>query len=112
MANTYNWKINKLDVKKEQDGLTDVVYDIHYTYTGTSSDTDDDGNAYTASMIGAKKIEAPDPENYIQFDQLTKDQVVAWLEESLEVDELNNTLDTIISELVTPSIESKNAPWL
>ena len=112
MANTYNWKINKLDVKKEQDGLTDVVYDIHYSYEAVSSELNANNQPHEASILGVCSIQAPDAENYVQFDQLTKDQVVAWLEESLEVDELNNALDGIISEFVTPSIESKNAPWL
>lgn len=111
MANTYSWTINKLDVYPEQDSLVNVVYNVHYTYTGTSSDTDDDGNAYTASMIGTKKIGAPDSDDYTAFDDLTKSDVVGWLEAEIDMDSFQSSVDNRISSLITPTTETKDVPW-
>jgi hypothetical protein len=60
MANTYAWTINKLDVRPTQDSLSDVVYNIHWTYTATSDQLDKEGNAYSTSLIGTSPVGEPD----------------------------------------------------
>lgn len=111
MANTYSWAINKLDVHPTEDTLTDVVYNVHYTYTATSSQTDPDGNNYTADVIGTTMVGEPDPDNYTEFNDLVKSDVVGWIELELDVDSLQNSLDSIITEKITPTSEAKNVPW-
>lgn len=111
MANTYFWTINKLDVYPTEDTLTDVVYNVHYTYTATSSQTDSNGNNYTADIIGTTTVDAPDPDNYTEFNDLVKSDVVGWVESALDVDLLQDSLDNIITEKITPTSESKDVPW-
>ena len=112
MANTYAWTINKLDVRPTQDSLSDVVYNIHWTYTATSDQVDSDDNAYTASAIGTCSVAAPDPDNYIAFGSLTQSNVVGWLEASdLNIDALKANLDAQIAEVITPTSVAKDVPW-
>ena len=44
MANTYSWQINALDTYPTQDSFTDVVYNIHWVLTATTSVNDEEGN--------------------------------------------------------------------
>ena len=111
MANTYSWTINKLDVRPTQDSLTDVVYNVHFTYTATSNQTDSDGNAYTSSIIGTSTIPTPDADNFTDFDSLTQSNVEGWLEAELTVSEYQSQLNDSINEKITPTSETKDVPW-
>jgi hypothetical protein len=111
MANTYNWTINKLDVRPTQDSLSDVVYNIHWTYTATSDKTDPDGNAYTAEAIGTSIVGEPDPESFTDFDNLTKSQVEEWLNADGSLANIGDHVDFMIEEKINPPTEAKDVPW-
>lgn len=112
MTNTYTWTINKLDVRPTEESLSDVVYNVHWSYTVTSDQKDPEGEAYSATSIGTQVVGAPDPDNYTAFDDLTQSIVEAWLEESdLDVDAIKAGLDAKILEKITPTSVTKNPPW-
>lgn len=112
MANTYNWRINALDIHPAQDSLTDVVYNIHWGLVATSDQTDADGNAYTADSIGTQTVPAPTGEDFTAFEDLTQEIVEAWLEASdLDVEAIKASLDSQITEAITPTSVTKSAPW-
>ena len=111
MANTYSWSINALDTYPSQDGLTDVVYNIHWGLTATSDQNDADANVYTANSIGTQTIAAPDAEDFTAFEDLTQTIVEAWLEASdLDVDAIKTRLDAQIVEKITPTSVTKQLP--
>ena len=111
MANTYAWTINKLDVRPTQGSLSDVVYNIHWTYTATSDQVDSDGNAYTAEAIGTSPVGEPDSENFTDFAILTQSQVEEWLTADDSLSNINDYLDSLIEEKITPITELKDVPW-
>lgn len=112
MANTYAWTINKLDVYPTEENLSNVVYNVHWSYTATSGQTDLEGEAYSATSIGTQVVGAPDPNNYIAFGSLMQSDVVSWLEASdLDIEALKTNLDVQIAELITPKSVAKDVPW-
>ena len=111
MANTYTWTINKLDVYPTEDSLSDVVYNIHWTYTATSDQLDSDGNAYKAEAIGTSSVEAPDPNDFIAFADLTQSQVEDWLNADGTLANIEDHVDSMIEEKITPTSEAKDVPW-
>jgi len=112
MANTYNWKINKLDVRTRGDGMADMVYNIHWSYTAISDQKDSDDNEYSARLIGTQVITGADPNNYIAFEDLKESDIVGWLEGAgLDTKGLKETLDKKIEQLITPTFASKDVPW-
>jgi len=111
MANTYSCNIVALDTYPSKDSLSDVVYNIHYSYVGTSSEEDSDGNAYSASVIGTIAIGEPDADSFTAFADLTEETVVGWAEAALDLDELKANVDGQITEKITPSQETKQVPW-
>ena len=111
MANTYAWTINKLDVRPTQDSLSNVVYNIHWTYTATSDQVDSNGKAYTAEAIGTSPVGEPDPENFTDFNNLTQSQVEEWLTADGSLANIRDHVDSMIEEKITPTSETKDVPW-
>jgi len=111
MANTYSWTINALDVYPSQDSLANVVYNIHWGLTATSSETDEDGNAYSATSIGTQIVEAPEADDFTEFDSLTQEIVEAWLEASdMDIDSMKESLDSQLLEKITPTSVTLSLP--
>ena len=111
MANTYAWTINKLDVYPTEDNLTNVVYNIHWTYTATSDQLDPQGNPYKTDFIGTSIVGAPSSEDFTPFDELTEDQVVGWLSEDTSIANIQSSADDAINALINPTSVSKDVPW-
>ena len=106
MANTYKLNIVKLDVKVLDNGLSDVVYVVHWKYTATTQDEE-----FTSTTSGVANIPSPDPENFIPFEDLTQSQVEDWVESAVDLEKFKNNLDNIILEKQTPTTELKDVPW-
>lgn len=94
--NTYNWIISALECKVSEDGLTNVVSTIHWRYNATNED------GITADTYGAQPVGSPDPANFTPYENITKEQVVGWLEASLDVPALQLQLDEQINLIVNP----------
>jgi hypothetical protein len=106
MANTYNWKINALDAKIQEGDNSDVIYTVHWTLTAT-----DDTGEYTASLIGTMGVEYDPDNNFIPYADLTKDDVVAWLEAGLDVEAMKENLDNQIELEINPVDETLRPDW-
>lgn len=111
MANTYAWTINKLDVRPTQDSLSDVVYNVHWSYTATSDQLDPDGNAYTETIIGTSPAGDVDPDDFTAFADLTESQVQEWINADLSIANIQESADATLNEKITPSSERKDVPW-
>jgi hypothetical protein len=102
MANTYNFKINAVDCHTNQDGLEKVVYNVHWSYFGTS----DADEPETASVIGVESVDAPSAESFTAFESLTEDIVIGWIEAKMgeeRIQSMKDSLDAQIQEKVAPT---------
>lgn len=111
MANTYAWTINKLDVRPTQDSLSDVVYNIHWTYTATSDQLDEEGNPYKAQLIGTSPTGKPDANNFTNFNDLTQAQVEEWLSADQSIANIQDAADAQLEQIITPISVTKDIPW-
>lgn len=105
MANTYNWKINALDAKIQEGDNSDVIYTVHWSYIAQ-----DESGEHTASSIGTLGV-SYDPDNFIPYADLTKDDVVAWLEAGLDVEAMKSNLDNQIELQINPVDETLRPNW-
>lgn len=111
MANTYSWKINALDAYPSKDSLNNVVYNIHWGLTATSDQTDDEGVAYSATSIGTQTVPSPEADDFTEFDSLTQEIVVGWLESSdMDIESMKESLDSQLSEKITPTSVTLSLP--
>jgi hypothetical protein len=110
MANTKKWVIAGLDVKPSSDGLTDVVSVIHWRKQAT--EVVGEGQSYVADMYGACAVAAPDVETFVDFANLKEEDIVAWLEATLDVAAIDTALDIQIDVQKNPPVVSKPLPWI
>ena len=106
MANTYKWTINALDAKISHDNKDNVVETIHWGYSAVDNDDD----TKTASSIGTYSVEY-DKDNFTEYDDLKESNVIAWLEEGLQVADLKAQLDAQIALQKAPVNKTFSNPF-
>lgn len=95
--NTYNWIISALECKVNgDDNLKNVVYTVHWRYNATNE------NEIIVDTYGAQPLSSPDPAAFTPYENITKEQVVGWLEASIDVSALQAGLDEQINLIVNP----------
>jgi len=109
MANTKQWVIAALDCKPSVDTMVDIVSVIHWRKQATEVVDD---KTYTADMYGACTVTLPEPESFIEFNDLTEATMVEWLEATLDVAAIDSALDAQIDFQKNPPVVTKKAPWI
>ena len=103
---TYNWNCKTVDCYPEQDNEADVVYNVHWIVIGVSDQVDSKGDPYSASSIGTQSLDTSQITNFIPFDQLTNDEVVAWTKGAMgdeQVAGIEASIQNQIDSLITPT---------
>jgi len=78
--------------------------------TGTSDQTDADGNAYTATSIGTQVLDTENITDFVAFVDLDNAAVEAWVKAEMGEDavtEIENGIDSQINEQITPTSVTK-----
>lgn len=107
MTTTYNWTISAMDCVPQEDGKTDVVVTAHWNVSAT------DGT-YTSSVYGTQSFTLQQGSNFTPYADLTEQQVVGWVQESMGVDAvtaLQENLDKQIENQINPPIVTPPLPW-
>jgi hypothetical protein len=105
--NTYIWKIETLDCIPFVDGQTNVVSNIHWRVSAT-----DDAN--TTETYGSQPLIFSSKNAFINYDELTENTVVGWVQEAMGIDvvtKLQETLDNRLEALANPPVVSPKLPW-
>lgn len=78
----YTWEISAVNCILKQNGLDNVIKEIHWRYKGENED------GVNAEVYGCELMSDPDPANFLTLDQITKTVAAGWLESifSIEVD--------------------------
>ena len=103
---TYNWNCKTVDCYPEQNNEADVVYNVHWIVTGTSDQVDPQGQAYSATNIGTQTLDTSQITNFIPFEDLTNDEVVAWTKGAMgteQVTQIESSIQNQIDSLITPT---------
>ena len=94
-----NFSISTLE--SNTDGGVTVA---HWQVSKTSGD-------YTATSYGTVGFTPDaDAEGYVAYDSLTEADVIAWVQESLDTEALEASLDADLAEQATPSV-TVGTPW-
>jgi len=96
--NTYNWIISAVECKVKEGDLDNVIFTAHWRYNATNED------GINAEIYGAEFFEAPKEDDFTPFDEVTTEQVIGWLEASLDVDIMKLYLDKEIILQLNPEI--------
>ena len=110
MTTNYKWVVSSLDAyPKDAEGLTDVICVIHWRYQAEQVEND---KTYFAEVYGTLSVPAPDPADFVPYDQVTELMVEGWLNSGLPVADLDANLDSQINDQINPKIITLPLPWL
>ena len=111
MAISYAWDVKTVDTYPTKDSKSDVVYNVHWRLTATDDTNNDaEGNSLTATVYGSQGLDTSDLSSFTAFADLTASDVQGWVETALTADTVNDmkdSLDSTIEELVTPTSVQK-----
>ena len=109
MANTYTWRIDKLTAKIQEGELQNVIYKISWTYIAKYSENKN----IVASTSGYIDVKYIDGEPFIPYENLTKEDVVGWLEasEDINIENIKENLDKQIDDKKNPVDEYFYPMW-
>ena len=99
MAVTYDWNCKTVDVRPQEEGQTDVVYNVHWIVTGVDGD-------YSATNIGTQVVPLSEGDAFIPFEDLTNEIVVGWTKEAMgedQVDQIEANIASQIEALINPT---------
>lgn len=97
------WSFSLLKVAQSQGDLADVVVGVRYRLCCTDSER-------AAYASGDVTFAPADPAAFVEFNAITKDAMIAFVEQSLGVDTLDAIKASLEQELLNP-IEIKPLPW-
>ena len=101
----YSWKIENF-LKKNTENLENVIYSITWTRTAV-----DPTNNIPTSICSTTSLEVPvNAEGFVPYEQLTEQNIIAWLDENVEQEKLNKRLWGQI-EHNRSLVHAPNFPW-
>lgn len=108
--NTYTWKFPAIDVYRQQESYTDVVYNVHWRLAGT-----DQSGSYSAEVYGVQSVAPynPDSGSFIPYENLTEATVTDWVLNSMgeKYGNLTASIDSQIENLINPPTLQLPPPW-
>lgn len=104
MAIVYTWNFPQFDVAKSEDGLTDVVKTIHWRYQGQ------DG-IYSAEAYGTVGLGAPNPTDFIPYDQITEQWTIDAVSAQVDVPQMQANFAGQIEKQKNPPVVPMEPPF-
>ena len=111
MAITYKWDIPQMNAHIEAEGEDNVIYTVHYRYTGSE---ESGGETYSSTNIGTQSYTyvAGDPFTPFADTEAFEAIVIGWLEGSLDVDAMKASIAAVITKEITPVNEDLYFTWM
>ena len=103
---TYNWNCKTVDAYPQDGEYADLVYNVHWIVTGVSDELNPEGVGYSATSIGTQTLDTSEVTDFIPFEDLTNEQVVAWTKGAMgeeQVASIEASIQSQIDALITPT---------
>ena len=110
MAITYKWSINQMNAHIEAEGEENVIFTVHWTYSGSE---ESGGKTYSASQIGAQSFTYVKGEPFVPYadTEAFENVVIGWLEDALDVPAMAKYIEDSIKLQITPVNEDLYFTW-
>jgi hypothetical protein len=110
MAITYKWTINQMNAHIQAEGEDNVIYTVHWTYSGSE---ESGGKTYQASSIGTQGFQYTAGDPFIPYEdtEAFENVVIGWLEGALDVPSMQASLEANINLQITPIDEDLYFTW-
>ena len=110
MAATFTYSISQTDFVLSEDGLTNVINNLHWRCDAAETNG---GKDYAAGSYGTQGLAAPDPSSFTAYDSVTEANCIAWLKAEMganAVTALEAGLQANIDAQITPTTGT-GVPW-
>ena len=107
MATTYTWAVLQMDAYPEADGETDVVFNVHWSLTGTEA-------GFVGFVYSSQGVTVDPDAPFVPFDKLTEAQVIGWVQDAMgaeRVAELEKNIEQQIKDQIIPPVVTPPLPW-
>ena len=102
---TITWTITAMDCYPQEGGNTDVVFNVHWTCSGT------DGT-YNASVYSTCAVPAPSGSAFISYADLTQDQVLGWVwANGVDKAATEAAVQQQLNNQINPPVVTPPLPW-
>ena len=110
MTDTYDWKVATLDRNISKGS----VFVVHYTVSASRTNTTEDEGNYTAGSYGSVGVSAdPSSSSFIPYENLTEENCIDWVKESLgseSVDSIETAITSDLNNQINPT-DAAGVPW-
>jgi len=89
---TYDWNCKTVDVHPQEEGKTNVVYNVHWVVTGIQED-------YSATNIGTQVVSLSEGGDFIPLEDLTNETIVGWTKDAIGEEQVKAIEDSIASQI-------------
>ena len=100
---SYSWRIDSLDVINT-DAASNIVANVSYRYIGQTDKA-------SAHVSGKLNIPYAPSSSFVEFNDLTRELVISWLEANADIPALQATITEEINKILTP-VETLSTPWI
>lgn len=108
MSATFTWTVVQMTCKAQEDGKTDVVFEVQYQ---CRADETVNGTPYF-SMLNSSVMVPFDGGQFTPYDQLTEQQVLGWVwANGVDQAKVEASLQQQIDNQVTPPVVTPPLPW-
>jgi hypothetical protein len=108
MEIVYQWVISQMEEKPQEGFLTDVVVIVHWRRNAI---TIVDDKEYVADAFGAYSCPTPSGEDFTPYEDLTREQVIGWLEAGLDMEAIDRNLTAQLDQQINPPLIVLPLPW-
>jgi len=111
MAITYKWDIPQMNAHIQAEGEDNVIYTVHYRYTGTEVVLN--SGTYSDSIIGTQNYTYVAGEPFVPYEdtEAFETVVIGWLEGSLDVPGMKAGIAANIESQIAPVNEDLYFTW-
>lgn len=100
----YKIKIQKLEYIPTYNNYEKVVNKVYWNYEATKG--------IISTGIGGSTDLTPPKSIFVPFDNLQEDIVIGWISGSLDINNLQSTLNNSIDNIENPKIVQSDPPWI
>jgi hypothetical protein len=102
---SYKWIFSAFDCRVDEDGMQDVVTTVHWRYNGTTED------GVSAEIYGAQAVGTPTPDAFTPYPELNEEQVIGWMEETMDVPAMQLNIAEQIELIINPVMVTLPPPF-
>ena len=110
MTATITWTVTQMDCYPQADNETDVVFNVHWTCSGTQTSGD---NTYFGSVYSTCGVPLSGEGPFTPYDQLTQEQVLGWCwANGVDKTATEATVQSQIDNQINPPVIQPPLPWV